>query len=135
MRGHVFLTSDSSAGLVAFKGTSMSEWTKIPNTGTRSEARDKWNVRLFLKFSGKKFIIQHTQKDNALFSCCCSGISWQWNGERTNASIPCDAGGQRCNSRCISDTLQSSESYYSVGVVCAFCYICIKKCPSYDLFL
>jgi len=91
LKGHLFLSPDNATGLIVFKGTTLSEWPIPSDSNNSTSRRDRIN-------------------NNLLFSCCCATMPW-----RIELGHPCDcnAGGNKCQSSCLSNALHDDSTYYT----------------------
>ncbi|KAF9586619.1 putative lipase atg15 [Lunasporangiospora selenospora] len=88
VRGHVFVSKDNSTLIIAIKGTSAA----VLGGGGDTAARDKVN-------------------DNLLFSCCCAKVDVTWK-----AVCDCSTGSNRCDQRCIENSVNSDDAYYNIAM-------------------
>lgn len=88
-RGHVFLSADNKTAVLSIKGTSAG----LFGGNGMTVRKDKLN-------------------DNLLFSCCCARVDWTWS-----TVCGCYGGENRCDQRCVEESLEEESLFYPVGIV------------------
>ncbi|TFK63109.1 alpha/beta-hydrolase [Pluteus cervinus] len=90
LRGQIFVASDNSTVVIAFKGTS-APWI-VGGEGGPTQVEDKLN-------------------NNLLFSCCCARIGPTWS-----PVCGCWKGDNKCDNECLERALVEEKLFYPIGM-------------------
>ena len=62
--------------------------------------------------------------NNLLFSCCCAAVGFTWP-----RVCGCHAGGWKCDTECLEESLVEDSLYYPMGMVsCADRVVRVRGC-------